>query len=146
MLSGAPPADLRSRDCLTQRPLRTQNFLHICNTLTYTQRNDAQLTLSASDSAALVAFAGCATAGEAGGVTLKKFTSNAAKKCIVVEYILGSDGAKKDAVQAVGVCLRVCVCVCVFSCVCLRVCVCVTSLTRHLSPCLSPSLDTVSQV
>jgi hypothetical protein len=42
-------------------------------------------------------------------VTLKKFTSNAAKKCIVVEYILGSDGAKKDAVQAVCVCLRVCV-------------------------------------
>ena len=46
-------------------------------------------------------------------MTLKKFTSNAAKKCIVVEYILGSDGAKKDAVQAVCVCLCVCVCVCV---------------------------------
>ena len=43
-------------------------------------------------------------------MTLKKFTSNAAKKCIVVEYILGSDGAKKDAVQAVCVCLCVCVC------------------------------------
>ena len=31
-----------------------------------------------------------------GGVTLKKFTSNAAKKCIVAEYIVGGGGAKKD--------------------------------------------------
>merc|ERR1712216_480184 len=34
--------------------------------------------------------------GEVGGVTLKKFASNAAKKCIVAEYVVGGGGAKKD--------------------------------------------------
>ena len=55
-----------------------------------------QLPLGGSDKAALGAFAGCSAAGEVGGVTLKKFTSNAAKKCIVAEYIVGGGGAKKD--------------------------------------------------
>ena len=41
------------------------------------------LTLSAADKTALEAFVGCAAAGEVGGVTLKKFSANAAKKCIV---------------------------------------------------------------
>ena len=60
------------------------------------------LTLSAADKTALEAFAGCATAGEVGGVTLKKFSANAAKKCIVAEYIVGGGGAKKDSVSASG--------------------------------------------
>jgi hypothetical protein len=55
-----------------------------------------QLQLSAADKAAMEEFAGCATAGEVGGVTLKKFASNAAKKCIVAEYVVGGGGAKKD--------------------------------------------------
>merc|ERR1712205_164695 len=55
------------------------------------------LTLSAADKTALEAFAGCAAAGEVGGVTLKKFSANAAKKCIVAEYIVGGGGAKKDS-------------------------------------------------
>ena len=54
-----------------------------------------QIGLSASDKSALEAFAGCTSAGEVGGVTLKKFTANAAKKCIVAEYILGGGGEKK---------------------------------------------------
>ena len=60
------------------------------------------LTLSAADKTALEAFAGCAAAGEVGGVTLKKFSANAAKKCIVAEYIVGGGGAKKDSVSASG--------------------------------------------
>ena len=60
------------------------------------------LTLSAADKTALEAFAGCAAAGEVGGVTLKKFSANAAKKCIVAEYIVGGGGAKKESVSASG--------------------------------------------